>query len=135
MNLEKIMAVSGHGTLFRLVSARNNGLILEDLSNRKQNFYSSRIHQFSPLDSIGIYTLSDNIPLKEVYEKFLASDEVPEHTAEPTVIKEFFEKTLPEYDRYRVHIKDMKKCLKWFYQLKEMGLLYEENKKENEEEE
>jgi len=134
MNLEKIMAVSGHGTLFKMISARGNGLILEDLSNRKQNFYSSRIHQFSPLDSIGIYTLNDNIPLKEVYEKFLSCETVPQVNDEPAVIKDFFEKTLPEYDRYRVHIKDMKKCLKWFYQLKEMGLLASENKEKEEEE-
>lgn len=130
MNLEKIIAVSGQASLFKLIAAKNSGLILEDLSNGKQNFYSSRIHQFSPLDSIGIYTLTDTMPLKEVYEKFLLEEDgvnVPATNNEDLVIKSFFEKKIPEYDRYKVHIKDMKKCLKWFHQLNGLGLLKTES--------
>ncbi len=126
MNLEKIISVSGQPSLFRLVAARGNGLILEDLSSGKQSFFSSRINQFSPLDSIGIYTLADNVPLKEVYERFSSRPEdqpVPKPQDEEAAIKSFFEEVIPEYDRYRVHMKDMKKCLKWYHQLDALGLL------------
>ena len=126
INLEKFVAVSGQGSLFKMVASRPNGLILEDMSNGKQNFYSARIYQFSPLESIGIYTLEDTKPLKEVYETFYSQSEVtpiPEVNAEDTVIKEYFAKVLPDYDRYKVHLKDMKKCLKWFHQLSDLKLI------------
>ncbi len=109
-----------------MVSTRTNGLILEDLSNGKVNFYSSRTFQFSPLESIGIYTLSDNLPLKEVYSRFIAREaEItpPDQNATDAECKTYFESLLPEYDRYRVHARDMKKCLKWYYHLKALGFI------------
>jgi len=126
INLEKFVAVSGQGSLFKMIASRPNGLILEDMSNGKQNFYSARIYQFSPLESIGIYTLEDTKPLKEVYETFYThavDTPIPAVSAEDSIIKEYFEKVLPDYDRYRVHLKDMKKCLKWFHQLSDLQLI------------
>lgn len=39
------------------------------------------------------------------------------------ITKVFFETSIPEYDRYRVHVKDMKKCTKWYHQLKALGFI------------
>ncbi len=126
IQIDQIIAVSSKPTLFKLVASKSNGLILEDLTNKKINFYSSRTFQFSPLESIGIYTLADNIPLKEVYERFLKEEDkspVPSETSADQDLKNYFEQTLPEYDRYRVHVRDMKKCIKWYHQLKLMGFI------------
>ncbi|MDQ3141551.1 MAG: DUF5606 domain-containing protein [Bacteroidota bacterium] len=126
IDLEKIVAVSGQGSLFKLINTRGNGLILEDLSTNKTNFYSSRIYQFSPLDTIGIYTMTDTLPLKDVYELILRKKSeypIPEANGEDAQFKEYFKSVLPEYDPYRVHVKDMKKAIKWFRQLKELELI------------
>lgn len=126
IEIEKIISVSSKPTLFKLVASKANGLILEDLTSGKSNFYSSRTFQFSPLESIGIYTLSDNIPLKEVYERFLNGEEkimVPSDASSDQDYKNYFEQLLPEYDKYRVHVRDMKKCIKWYHQLKTLGYI------------
>ena len=126
VQIDQIIAVGSKVGLFKLVASRSNGLILEDLLTHKTNFYSSRTFQFSPLESIGIYTLSDNIPLKDVYTRFLEKEnEVipPDDQAEAAAYKNYFETILPEYDRYRVHLKDMQKCLKWYHQLKSLGFI------------
>lgn len=129
IQIEQIVAVSGKGSLFKLIASKSNGLILEDMESGKSNFYSSRTYQFSPLESIGIYTLSDNIPLKEVYQRFLDAETttpIPDEKERDDLFKSYFEKLIPEYDRYRVHVKDMKKCLKWYRQLKNFGNITEE---------
>lgn len=126
IQIDQIIAVGSKVGLFKLVASRSNGLILEDLLTHKTNFYSSRTFQFSPLESIGIYTLSDNIPLKEVYSRFLEKEHElspPDEPATDADYKSYFETILPEYDRYRVHLKDMKKCLKWYHQLKALGFI------------
>lgn len=131
VQIDQIVAVSGKGSLYKLISSKSNGLILEDMETGKSNFYSSRMYQFSPLESIGIYTLSDNIPLKEVYQRFLDSESdtaLPGDKDPDIQFKNYFEKLIPEYDRYRVHAKDMKKCLKWYRQLKALGQITEESK-------
>lgn len=139
IQIEQIIAVSSKSTLFKLVTSRANGLILEDLTNGKTNFFSSRTFQFSPLESIGIYTLSDNIPLKEVYKRFLekaSTDPIPGADSTDPEYKSYFESIIPEYDRYRVHVRDMRKCVKWFHQLQSLGYinLLEGPSKEEEEE-
>ncbi|MBK6859947.1 MAG: DUF5606 domain-containing protein [Saprospiraceae bacterium] len=126
VQIDQIIAVGSKVGLFKLVASRSNGLILEDLLTHKTNFYSSRSFQFSPLESIGIYTLSDNIPLKDVYTRFLEKENEltpPDENASNEDYKTYFETILPEYDRYRVHLKDMQKCLKWYYQLKALGFI------------
>ena len=123
INIENIIAVSGQASLFKLVANRGGGLILEDLDNGKTNFFSGRTHQFSPLESMGIYTLQDTIPLKDVYERFSKEENVPTHNTADAELKSFFEKTIPEYDRYKVFPKDMKKCVKWYHQLKQFKLI------------
>lgn len=126
VKIDQIIAVGSKPALFKLIASKANGLILEDLSNNKANFYSSRTFQFSPLESIGIYTLSDNIPLKEVYERFLKEEEktpLPNDGSSDQDYKTYFELLIPEYDRYRVHVRDMKKCVKWYHQLKALGFI------------
>jgi hypothetical protein len=124
--LENIIAISGSGSLFKLITTRANGLILEEIGTEKRNFYASRNTQFSPLESIGIYTLSDNIPLSEVYHRFVKIEDqntIPTVSSSDADIKSFFENHVQEYDRYRVHIKDMKKCIKWYHFLAKYNLL------------
>jgi hypothetical protein len=126
MNLEPYVAVSGESGLFKLVASRNNGLILENLDTGKSKFYSVRKHQFTPLGTVAIYTLTDTSSLTEVFQTMLDKyEDLPPVSpkSETHEIEEYFEQILPEYDEDKVSVKDMKKVIKWFTSLKEKNLL------------
>lgn len=125
MDLSQIMAISPLPGLFKLVGNRSNGLIVEDLDTGKGRFCSSRRHQFTPLESIAIYTVADTIALKEVFEKILKKDpaQVPTPETSDADLKAYFKELIPDYDEDRVHSKDMKKLFKWFRFLNERSLL------------
>lgn len=143
MKIENIMAVSGLPGLYRMAANRNNGLIIEDLSTGKKRFASARKHQFTPLESIGIYTDDgDTAELKIVFRNMLdqLEDNPPVDAGAPTEeLTEYFADILPNYDRDRVKVGDIKKVIKWFAFLKEQALLEddenaspEQNKEEEE---
>ena len=50
-------------------------------------------------------------------------------------IKAFFEEILPEYDKDRVYVSDMKKIIQWFYLLSQHNMLAEPEEGKNEEKE
>lgn len=128
MNLEKLVAVSGLSGLFRMAANRNNGLIIEDLDSGKKKFVPSRKHQFTPLESIAIYTDTDSKAIGSVFQSMLDQyeDNPPVAiSADVGDIKEYFTDILPDYDRDRVHLSDMKKVIKWFNFLYERDLLKE----------
>ena len=80
MNLEKLVAVSGRPGIFKMAANRQNGLIIEDLDNGKKFFAPSRKHQFTPLESISIYTNNEEstAELKMVFSSMLSQlDENP----------------------------------------------------------
>lgn len=127
MNLEKLVAITGLPGVHRVVANRTNGLIIEELDSKKRKFVPSRGHQFTPLESIGIYTQDgETTELKNVFANMLAQKE--EHPpvdadASNAELHAYFAQVLPEYDRDRVRISDMKKMVKWFSILLENGML------------
>ena len=126
MNLEPYVSVSGVGGILKLVTSRNNGLILESLETGKSRFYSIRKHQFTPLGTVAIYTLEDTISLTDVFTRMLEQfeDNPPvSPKLEQYKIEEYFESIIPDYDEDRVSINDMKKVIKWFNFLNERDLL------------
>ncbi len=127
MKIENIMAVSGLPGLYRMAANRNNGLIIEDLSTGKKRFASARKHQFTPLESIGIYTDDgDTAELRVVFRNMLdqLEDNPPVDAGASTEeLTEYFADILPNYDRDRVKVGDIKKVIKWFAFLKDQELL------------
>ena len=45
--------------------------------------------------------------------------------AQSQELRDYFSAVLPEHDRDRVHINDIKKCLKWFLFMREKGIFEE----------
>jgi hypothetical protein len=127
MNLEKLVAVAGISGVFRLITNRNNGLIIEDLDSGKRSFASSRKHQFTPLETIGIFIDNgETEELKVIFQKI--KDTKAEHPPCPAdatadTVKAYFATLLPNYDKEKVQIGDMKKVLKWFFFLESRGFL------------
>jgi len=129
MNLDSYVAVSAESGLFKMVASRNNGLVLENLDTGKSKFYSVRKHQFTPLGTVAIYTLTDTSALPDIFKTMLDKyQETPpvDTKSESHEIEEYFELILPDYDEDRVSLKDMKKVIKWFNSLNDRGLLTSE---------
>ena len=126
MKLDDFVSISGMGGVYRLAANRNNGLIVEDLDSGKKKFVSARKHQFTPLASIGIYTDDDTTEMATIFTSMLTQikDNPPPPLSAPTEeITDYFTKILPEYDRDRVYISDIKKVIKWFTFLHDRNLL------------
>ena len=134
MNLDKLIAVSGLPGLYRMAANRSNGLIVEDLETGKRRFASARKHQFTPLESIAIFTDDgDSVALKKVFENMREQLEDnppinPNSGAEQ--LYEYFSDILPNYDPDRVHPGDIKKVIKWFTSLRSSGSLDDHSEEE-----
>jgi hypothetical protein len=123
MNLKDIVAVSGMPGLYKMIASRDNGIIVEDFDNGKRTFASVRKHQFTPLETVGIYTYKDVQDLKEVFG-IMRKEEVaiPDPNAPGTELHAFFRKIVKDYDEDRVYLGDIKKVIKWYGFLKERNL-------------
>lgn len=119
MNLENILAVSGMPGLFKLKTNRDNGLVVQELHTGKIRFFSSRKHQFTPLESVSIYTDDGTQELATVFGEMKDKEVIPSAKDTQDDLKKFFEEVLPTYDRDRVLISDIKKIIKWYTYLSE----------------
>ena len=126
MNLKDIMAISGLPGLYKMVTSRNNGLLVANMDTGKTKFCSVRKHQFTPLGSIAIYTIVDTIPLKDVLSTMHEQKNdipLPAEKADKSVLQEYFVQIVPQYDTERVYASDIKKLVKWFRFLEKHELM------------
>ena len=68
MEYNKLISITGFSGLFELVSSKNDGAIVKSLEDQSTKFVSSRLHQFSHLESIEIYTTDENVNLVEIFQ-------------------------------------------------------------------
>lgn len=118
MEYNKIISVTGLPGLFELVSSKNDGALVRSLEDQTTKFVASRVHNFSHLESIEVYTHSDNVNLVEVFHAMGKSEEKLPAEKDTAAIKKYFEKVFPEIDLERVYNSDMKKMIRWFGILK-----------------
>jgi hypothetical protein len=115
MEYNKLVAVTGMPGLYELLSSKADGGIVKSLQDGSSKFVSNRVHQFSHLESIEIYTTEDNVNMVEIFQGMATSKEkMPDAKASNEDIKKYFTKVYPAIDIERVYASDMKKMLKWF---------------------
>jgi hypothetical protein len=119
MNLKEIATVSGKGGLFKLLKPTRSGVILESIDEQKNKLVAGSQYRVSLLKEISIYTTGkeSSVPLEEVlsiiFEKYGKDLPVgPKSSAEE--LTAFLEETVPNYDRDRVYVSDMKKLATWY---------------------
>ena len=123
MSYNKIVSVTGLGGLYELVSSKADGGIVRSLEDKSTKFVSNRIHNFSHLESIEIFTVKDNVNLVDVFKAMKESKETkPDGKADTKAVKTYFEKVYPDIDFERVYASDMKKMVKWFEILDKAGV-------------
>lgn len=118
MEYSKLVAVSGIPGLFELINSKTDGGIVRSLDDNTTRFVSSRIHQFSHLESIEVYTVGDNVNLVDILNAMgNATEKLPDEK-DPSAVRKYFEKVYPDLDFDRVYASDLKKMVKWFTVLK-----------------
>ena len=123
------------GGLFEMVGSKKDGAVVKSLDDKSTKFVSSRIHNFSHLESIEVYTVRDNVNLVDLLQAIEASGEALPDQKDAAAIKAFFEKVYPDMDFERVYASDMKKMVKWYSVLKENDVEFKLSEVEEEEEE
>lgn len=123
MELKEILAISGQPGLYKYVAQSSRGVIVESLSDGRRMNASSNA-KVSALTEISMFTEGEDIALAEVFTRIYAhtgGKEAISHKAAPEALKAAFAEVLPEYDRERVHVSDIKKCFSWFNTLVQAG--------------
>lgn len=124
MEFKDILAISGMPGLYRYVAQSTRGIIVESLVDGKR-MNAAGTSRVSALSEISMFTEGDDIALAEVFTRMYTNTGGKEglsHKESPERIKAYFAEVLPEYDRDRVHVSDMKKALSWFNILVGAGL-------------
>jgi hypothetical protein len=114
MEYNRIVAVTGLPGLFEIVSSKNDGALVRSLEDKTTKFVSSRVHNLSHLESIEVYTTSDNVNLADVFGAMKTNTEALPDTKDNKALKSYFEKVYPQLDFERVYASDLKKMVKWF---------------------
>lgn len=118
MEYNKLVAVTGLPGLYELISSKQDGAIVRSLQDKTTKFASARIHQFSHLESIEIYTKGENVNLVEVFNAMEKDGSPLPDVKDAKALRAYFEKVYPDMDFDRVYNSDMKKIVKWFDILK-----------------
>ncbi len=116
MKLNEILAISGQPGLYRYIAQSARGVIVESLTTGKRSNAAGHSH-VSSLSEISMFTEGEDIALVEVFNRLYTMSEgkaAINHKESGEKIKAAFEQLLPEYDRERVHVSDMKKCFAWY---------------------
>lgn len=133
MEYKEIVSVTGESGLFQLLSSKSDGAIVRSLDGKTTRFVPSRNHNFTPLESIEVFTTGENVPLSEVFKAMQEKESsvpVIESGKDAASVKEYFNEVYPVLDKERVYMSDMKKMLKWYPVLKANDLLQFEEETE-----
>ncbi|WP_295937611.1 DUF5606 domain-containing protein [uncultured Alistipes sp.] len=123
MELKEILAISGQPGLFKYIAQSSNGVIVESLLDGKR-MNASAAAKVSSLTEISMYTEGDDVALADVFTRIYehtGGKEAVSHKESPEKLKAAFAEVLPEYDRERVHVSDIKKCFAWYNTLVNAG--------------
>ena len=118
MEYSKIIAVTGMPGLYELLTSKSDGAIVRSLEDKSTKFVSSRIHNFSHLESIEVFTVRENVNLVDVFQAMEQESGLVPDGKDNTALKKYFEKVYPDLDFERVYTSDLKKMVKWFEVLK-----------------
>lgn len=115
--LSKILSISGKPGLYKLVSQGKNMLIVESVGDKKRIpvYVNDKVVS---LGDIAMYTTNGEVPLREVMKKIHDKENGPiaidikKSTNED--LKNYFAEILPDFDRERVYVTDIKKLITWY---------------------
>jgi len=138
MELSKILSIAGKPGLFKHIAQSKTGVVIESVvDGKKSSAFASE--QISTLNDISIFTNDEDVKLEDVFKKMFEKEEgkkaiSPKSSAND--IKAYFAEVLPDYDKDRVYVSDIKKVIKWYNTLVENDILdFSEEEKNKDEKE
>jgi len=126
MSLDKILSISGKPGLYKIIAQTRNGFVAESLIDNKR--VNVTIHSnVSILSEIAVYTLTEELPLREVLKKVKEKENGKptsiSHKDSKDTLEEYFFEVLPDYDEDRVYASDIKKIVQWYNLLQKHNML------------
>lgn len=124
--LKTILSISGKPGLYKLVSRGKNMLIVESIADKKRlPAYGNE--KIISLGDIAMYTDGDDVPLQQVLLAMKTKENGVVVTldikkASANELGAYLAEVLPNYDRDRVHVSDIKKLITWYNLLVNAGL-------------
>lgn len=117
--LKTILSISGKPGLYKLISQGKNMLIVESLDANKKRFPAYGNEKIISLADIAMYTDDDEVPLREVFESIKTKENgeavsLDTKKAKPEELRAFLAEVLPNFDRDRVYVTDIKKLIQWY---------------------
>ena len=126
MGLNTILAISGRPGLFKLLTQTRGGFVAQSLLDNKKISVNAQSN-VSILSEIAVYTLTEELPLKEVLKKIRDKENggltSVAHKASKDDLEEYFFSVLSDYDEDRVYASDIKKIIQWYNLLHKNELL------------
>ena len=135
--LKTILSIAGKPGLYKLVSQGRNMLIVESLVDKKRTpAYGSE--KIISLGDIAMYTDAEDVPLSQVLTAVKRKENGEVATidlkkAAQDELKAYMAEVLPNFDRDRVHVSDIKKLISWYNLLIKSGMTDFEEQPEAEE--
>ena len=125
--LETILAISGKPGLYRLVSRGNRNLIVETVDAQKKRMPVFGTDKVISLADIAMYTNEAEVPLRQALKNILTKENGGKASIDPKKatrdeLVSYMGEALPNYDRDRVFLSDMKKLVSWYNILVENGI-------------
>lgn len=118
-DLKEIAAISGMPGLYRLVKPTRAGVIIEALDEKGTRSVASARNKVSLLHEISIYTqdYDQTVPLTEVFDRIYqqhGKELAVTNKSDDRDLSAFMASIMPDYDRERVYMSDIKKLVQWY---------------------
>ncbi len=125
IDLTGYISITGQPGLYKIVAQSKNGIIVEGLSDKKRvNVYATT--KVSTLSDISMFTTGDDKPLNEIMTAIFEKEKggaAVDHKADDKTIEKYFAEILPDYDKDRVYVSNMRKLFSWYNILQSTGNL------------
>ncbi|GGC03234.1 DUF5606 family protein [Dyadobacter sediminis] len=118
--LKEIANVSGKSGLFRILKPSRAGVIVESLDEKREKTLIGPTARVSVLKDVSIFTdgEEESVALADVFLKIreVHGEEIalPVKTSSEKELIEFLDEVLPEFDRSKVYVSDIKKIITWY---------------------
>ncbi|MCK9480681.1 MAG: DUF5606 domain-containing protein [Bacteroidia bacterium] len=123
MELKDVVAIAGAPGLYKVIGQRKNGMIVESLDGAANKIATSPTQKISVLSDVAIFTDAEEVKLSDVLLEIKKQTEnglsVPDKKADDNALKSFLATIVPNYNKERVYVSDMKKLVGWWQILKD----------------
>ena len=125
MDLSKILAITGKPGLYLVISQTKSGALVESIIDKKR-IPVFATEKLSSLNDISIFTTDEDLPLKTVLKAIFDKEnggKCIDHKSDNNALKKYMEEVVPNFDKDRVYVSDIKKLFSWYNLLQQENLL------------